>query len=199
VPRFTVAGAQDAGQSLAASGLEAEQRVEAVAAFVGAGGALLLRMGAEQCGVDVEDEASRGGGPLPGAGAGRGASATDACERGLVETLQAAVGGGVGGDVAEEHLLVTQHPQVGERVAAVGEHHGEVADDAAWFVAHFAGVHAQGLGQPGREAELVGQAAEQRGAGARGQAVGVGDYFQARSRRSSVHLHGDPPGRGLRV
>ena len=45
----------------------------------------------------------------------------------------------------------------------------------------------------------VGQTGEQGGAGARGQAGHVADDFHVRKRRCSVHLHGDPPERGLRV
>ena len=78
--------------------------------------------------------------------------------------LQAAVGGGVGGDRPEEHLLVSEGAQVGEAVAAVGEQHGEVADHASGLVAHLARVAAQGLRQALREAQAVGQSAEQDGA-----------------------------------
>jgi len=159
-----VTGAQDAGEGLARAGLEAKQRVEAEAALVGAGRALLLGVRREQRGVDVEDEASRVAGVAPGAGAGRGAGLPDPGERGLVEALNAAVGGGLRGDRPEEHLLVAQRAEVGQAVAAVGEHHGEVARHAPGLVTHLAGVAAQNCGEALREAQRVGEPAEQGGA-----------------------------------
>jgi len=49
------------------------------------------------------------------------------------------------------------------------------------------------------QAERVGEPGEQSSAGARGQARHVADDFHVRKGRSSVHPHGDPPERGLRV
>ena len=160
----SVAGTQDGGESLTGAGLAAEQRVEAVAVRVGARRALLLEVRGEQGGVDVEDDAARGAGMLPGTSPGGGAGAADPREHALVEALEAAVGGGVRGDRSEEHLLVSERPQITQAVAAVGEQHGEVADHASGLVAHLARVAAQGLRQALREAQAVGQSAEQDGA-----------------------------------
>ena len=194
-----IAGAQDPGERLAGGGLEAEQRVEAEAALVGARGVLLLGVRGEQRGVDVEDEAAGRLAAAPGSSAGGGAGVAHAREHALVEALQAAVGGGIGGDLAEEHALVSEGAEVAEAVAAVGEHHGEVAHHAAGLVTHGPGVHGEAADEAVREADGVGQTGEQGGAGARGQAGHVAEEFQRRQRRSSVHLHGDPPERGLRA
>jgi hypothetical protein len=194
-----IAGTQDPGERLASRGLEAEQRVEAVAALVGACRALLLRVRRDERGVDVEDHPPGRLPETPGAGAGGGAGVSHACEHALVEALQAAVGGGVRGHRPEEHLLVAQGAQIGEAVAAVGEHHGEVAHHAAGLMAHGPGVHGEAANEAVREADGVGQTGEQSGAGARGQAGHVAEEFQRRQRRSSIHLHGDPPERGLRA
>ena len=194
-----VAGAQDPGQGLAARGLAAEQRVEAEAALVGARGALLVGVRREQRGVDVENHAAGRRGAVPGAGAGRGAGLADLREQLLVEALQAAIGGGVGGHRPEEYPLVAQGAEVAEAVAAVGEQHGQVAHHASGLMAHLARVHAQGRAQALREAQPVGQGAEQHGARARGQVRPLRAHFNAGQRRGSVHLHGDPPERGLRV
>jgi len=161
-----IAGAQHAGERLAARGLEAEQRMEAEAALVGAGGALLLGVRREQGGVNVEDEASRVAGVAPGAGAGRGAGLPDLRQHLLIEALQAAVGGSLRGDRPEKHLLIAQGSEVGQAVATVGEHHGEVAGHASGLVAHLARVHAQGCSQAFREPQPVGQGGQQGGAGA---------------------------------
>jgi hypothetical protein len=116
----------------------------------------------------------------------------------LAQTLKAAVGGGIGGDRSEEHLLVAQGAEVAERIAA-GEHHGEVAGHEAGLVAHLPAVAAQGRDQAAREPQPVGQGGQQGGARARGQGGLLGAHFNAEQRRGSVHLHGDPPERGLRV
>ena len=154
----------------------------------------------EQRRVDVEDQAAGRLAELPGAGSGRGAGLPHAREHLLIEALHAAVGGGVRGDRPEEQaLVVPERAQVGEAVAAVGEHHGEVAHHAPGLVAHLAGMAAQGRAQRGAEPQLVGQSAEQDGAGARGQGELLRAHFNAGQRHGSVHLHGDPPERGLRV
>jgi len=120
-----------------------------------------------------------------------GAGVPHACELLLVEALHAAVGGGIRGDLAEEHALVSERSHIGEAVAAVGEHHGEVAHHAAGLVAHGPGVHGEPAHEAVREADGVGQTAEQGAAGARGQARHVAGDFHPRKRRSSVHPHGD--------
>ncbi len=60
-----VAGTKQAGQCLAGLIEVAEQRVEAEAALVVAGGVLLLGVGAKQRGVDVEDQLAWAGRPPP--------------------------------------------------------------------------------------------------------------------------------------
>jgi hypothetical protein len=192
-----VAGAQDGGQGLAAAGLAAQQRVEAIAALVVAGGALLVGVGRDKRGVDVQDEAPGGARQAPGAGAGGAASLAQAGQHPFVETLQTAVGGGIRGDLAEQYALVSERSQVGQAVAAVGQHHGQVAHHPAGLVADRAGEDAQRRNEAVAEPQSVGQSAEQRRAGARGQGGLCGAHFNAQRRRGSVHLHGDPPESGL--
>ena len=152
--------------------------MKAEAALVGAGRALLLRVGGDERGVDVEDEALGDHALLPGTGSCSSACRADAGEQRLVEALEAAVGGRVRGHRPEEHLLVAQGAEVGERIAAVGEHHGEVAHDAPGLVAHPAGVEAQGLGECSRQPQSIGQTAKQRGTRAGSQAGQVAGDFK---------------------
>src|SRR5665647_2354933 len=65
---------------------------------------------------------------------------------------------------AEEHALVSERPQVAEAVAAVGEHHGQVARHAAGLVTYGPGVHGESPHEALREADGVGQTGEQGGA-----------------------------------
>ena len=82
------------------------------------------------------------------------------------------------GDLAEQGRLVAERAQVAEAVAAVGEHDREVAEGAAGIVARapLAQV-ANGPRQRLRQADPVGQAAQQRRAGAGGKRVGVGQHL----------------------
>ena len=70
-------GRRTPGQWLAGLAQEAEQWGESEAALVGAGGALLLGVGAEQGGVDVEDQLLGTGAGIPGALAGLGPGDAD--------------------------------------------------------------------------------------------------------------------------
>jgi hypothetical protein len=71
-----VPGPQDRGKRLACLGQVAEQRVEAEAALVVAGGAFLLGVGDQKRGVDVEDQllGPGSGTPCPGQRLGAGAT-----------------------------------------------------------------------------------------------------------------------------
>jgi hypothetical protein len=80
----------------------------------------------------------------------------------------------VRGDVPEQRLLVAHGAQVWQAVAAVGQHHRQVAHDAAGVVSAAPLTH---RGQPARQrprqAEPVGRLGQQPGARVRHQALSV--------------------------
>ncbi|KOV67161.1 hypothetical protein ADL00_16380 [Streptomyces sp. AS58] len=140
----------------------------AEAAFVGGGGLFLLGVAGDQGGVDVQDQAGqftasglRGGYGVsslvclqPGDLAGPGPSCPQGVQSRGVDACQYPPGGRSGGDGAEHVALVAQHGQVGDRLAAVGEHHREVHRDAAGVV--------PGATRP-QSAQSVGESAGQCG------------------------------------
>jgi len=74
------------------------------------------------------------------------------------------------GDLAEQARLVAERAQVRQTVAAVGEHDRQVAQGAAGIVARAPLAHvANSLRQRLRQPDPVGEAAQQRRAGARGK------------------------------
>ena len=87
-----VAGAKDPGQGLAGLGEVTEQREKAEAALVVAGGALLLGVGGEQAGVDVEDQLLGSGARIPGLGAAPCPGDADRFQQVRVDRLQHPVG-----------------------------------------------------------------------------------------------------------
>jgi hypothetical protein len=67
-------------------------------------------------------------------------------------------GSGVGGDLAEQRLLIADGAQVRKAVAAVGEHHRHVPHDAAGIMAAAPLAHRrQALRERARESEAVGR------------------------------------------
>jgi hypothetical protein len=90
------------------------------------------------------------------------------------DPLNRPVGGGVRGHRAEQRRLLADRAEVCERLAAVGEHHREVAEDAAGIVAAAALAHRRQLPRERpREATLIGDLAEQGGPRVRDQALSV--------------------------
>ena len=57
------------------------------------------------------------------------------------DPLDHPVGGRIRGDLAEQGRLVAHRAEVAERIAAVGEHHRQVTDDAAGVVARASLTH----------------------------------------------------------
>ena len=100
-------------------------------------------MRAEQRRVDVDRHPLGGDSEIPGAGAGRLARRGKALEELRVggDPLDHPIGRGVGGDLAEQRRLLADRAEVAKRLAAVGEHHGQVADYAARVVATLALAH----------------------------------------------------------
>ena len=100
------------------------------------------------------------------------------------------------GDRAEEVLLVAQRREVREAVAAVCEHHAEVAHDLAGIVlgaalARLPELLREGVGQP----ELVGHRGEQRAARVRTEPLAVRRDLYLLEAAFALHLQGDPPER----
>ncbi|MEY9849501.1 hypothetical protein ABH940_006610 [Streptacidiphilus sp. BW17] len=124
----------------------------------------------------------------PGDFAGLGPGCPQRVQGRLVDAGQHAPGGRGGGDGAEYVALVAEHGQVGDRLAAVGEHHREVHRDAAGVVPGAAGSQpvqgvAEGTGQRGG----VGQIREQTRAGVVDHPVPVGADDELGARPGSVH------------
>ena len=108
--------------------------MKAEAALEGPRRALLLGGGVDQRRVEVDEERTVGSGA--GSQARSRAYPAGAPQRaeqlGVAgDRLDRAPGGGIGGDRAEERLLVAHGAQVGEVLAAGGEHHREVAHHPA--------------------------------------------------------------------
>ena len=107
-----VAGTKQPGERLAGLVEVAEQGVKAKGALVGAGGALLLGVRGEDRRVDVEGDRRGPGAGLPSSRPGGGAGRADCIEQTGVDRLHHPVGGALGGDAPEQHLLPAQHPEV---------------------------------------------------------------------------------------
>ncbi len=185
-----VAGVQDTCERLAGGVQIAEQRVKAEAARVGGGDALLLRVRGHQGGVDVEDDLVRARTRRPGARSGARSGRSDAIEVLGVDRGDHTPGGRVRGDCAVQIDLIAQRPQVRQAVAAVGEHHRQVAQDPPGIVGR------GGLsGRRHRRAEVVcqpepvGQLDEQRAAGVRHHCGGVRHDLYLLLARPTRHLH----------
>jgi hypothetical protein len=109
--------------------------MEAEAVLVGAGGALLLRVGGDQGGVEVEGDVLGADPVLPGVAPrlGPGSAHRGEVEIGA-ERVDHPPGGGDRGHLAEEVRLVVQDGQVGEAVSAIGDADGEVPQHLAGVV-----------------------------------------------------------------
>ena len=131
--------------------------MEAEAVLVGTGRSFLRRMGGHQGGVEVEDEAPGRIGEFPHPRTDGGPGFTHAAQVLLVQARDETPGGGIRGHHPEEHLLVAQSAQVAERIAAVGQHDPEVAQDLSRFVPSAAKPQVgEGRDQRARESHPIG-------------------------------------------
>jgi len=123
--RAGVARAQLCAQRLARLVEVGEQRVKAKAALEGPGGALLVGVARDQRGVEVDRHLLGRHPEPPRLGAGLRVRGPQAVEpAGLAsDRLDDAKRRGVRGDGAEQRRLIAHRAQVGQAVAAVGEHH----------------------------------------------------------------------------
>jgi hypothetical protein len=197
-----VAGAQEPGQRLVRLVEVGEQRVEAEAALEVARRALLLRVGGHERGVEVDRDPFRFHAELPCPLARPGTGAPQALQQVRVagDPVDYPERRRVGGHLAEERLLVTHRAQVREAVAAVGEHHREVAHDAAGIAPRAAlALPRKPNRQRPRQPRLVRHLRQQRAARMRHQPRSVRRDFYGETAAITLHPQGDPPELGNRA
>jgi hypothetical protein len=107
---------------------------EPEAALVGAGGAPLLGVGGEGAGGDVEDQLLGSGAGIPATLQGFCPSGADRFEQIGVEGFQHPVGRRLRRHRPKQRLLAAQHAEVKDVIAAIGDRHREVAQEAAGVV-----------------------------------------------------------------
>lgn len=205
-----VARAQHPGQGLSGVVAEHQQRVIAEAALERRGCLLLLAVAGHQGGVDVEHQpdplASSGGHhrqrpaqlagcqprPLPRRRAGRPQQA----QQRLIHGGQDPPRRRGGGHSPEQLRLLAQHREIGDGLAAVGEHHRHIGQHPPRVMRRAAlpqprqdlGV---ALGQP----RGISKIREQPGPRVGGDTPPIGRDHQARACRCSVHLRSASLGR----
>jgi hypothetical protein len=144
-------------------------------------------------GIDVEHDALGCCGKLPGSGSGESPRITHARKHRAVQTVHAAVRGGVGGDLAEECRLVPQRSEIGKCIPAIGQHHRDVACDTSRLVGHLAAAKGRELlHERSRETDAIGQTGQESGTGTRRETACVTGDFNRKELRGSFHLNGDP-------
>ena len=103
-----------------------------------------------------------------------GAREPDRLQPRLVEGSERAPGGGIGGDISEERLLVAQRAQVGEAVAAVGEHERQVAHHPAGIVTRTPLAQAlERIRKASRQPDAISDSGDKRSTRTRRQTIGV--------------------------
>ena len=197
VPRAQLSSQRFAG--LIAVG---EHRVKPVAALEVPSRALLLRMRPDQGGIQVDRQTLRGARQLP--------HARPCLRVSLVQPVQAlrVTGDPINEperrrgrrDIPEQRLLITERPQIGQAVPAIGEHHREVTDHATQVMpgSTLLEVHEpqrQGACQP----SLLGDLGEQRAAHVRDQTLSVRHNIYRETAAIALHPQGDPPELGNKV
>ena len=164
---------------------------EPEAALVGAGGTLLLGVGGEEAGVDIEDQLLGPGAGVPGLGQRLRPGGAERFQGQRVDGLDHPVGRRLRRHRPEQRLLAAQHTEVRDVIAAVGDRDREVAQDDAGVVrgaAHSGQRHR--LGERSGEAEPVGQLDQQVGAGVGDEPLAVRPDFYGLRCRLCLHLPG---------
>jgi len=108
--------------------------MEAEAVLVVAGRLLLVGVRGHQRRVEVEDHPLGRPRQLPDVRPRPRTRAPHRRQALRVERRKHPPGGGIGGNIAEQGRLVAQRTQVGQTVAAVGEHHRQVTQRPAGIV-----------------------------------------------------------------
>jgi hypothetical protein len=165
--------------------------VKAEAALVVAGGAFLLGVGEQKRGVDVEDQLLGSGAGVPCLCQRHRAGGADRFEQAGVDRLQHPVGRRLRRHRSEQRLLVAQHAQVGEVIAAIGDRDREVAQDDTGVVGGAAlPARRHCLRERRRQRQPIGQLDQEEGASVGDQALGVRPDFYGLVRRLCLHLPG---------
>jgi hypothetical protein len=176
--------------------------MKAEAALEVARRALLLGVAPDQRRVEIDRHPFGGDTQLPGVLAGLLSRRPQTLEQlGLGgDPLDRPVGGRVGGDLAKERRLPADRAQVAERLAAVGEHHRQVAHNTAGVVARAPLAHPRKrTRQRPRQPSPVGHLAKQRAARMRHKPLSVCRDFYGERAAITLHPQGDPPEPGSRA
>ena len=163
--------------------------MEAEGALPGGCGVLLLGVGDDDGGVEVQDQAVRPHPVSPGLSPSGGPRPPQGTEPCTLQAIDHPPGGGVAGHPAEEVGMVAQDAEVGEAVAAVRQHHREIADhDPGVVLAPAAEGGCQAGGEGSGQAQPIGQLVEQETAGVADDAVAVRGHQRALQRAGTLHL-----------
>ena len=178
------------------------QRVKPVAALVVPGRPLLLRMARDQRRVQIDRQPLR-----------RAVQPPEPLARPRVRRAQRLQQPGLGRDpvdhpergrvrrhLTEQRLLLADRAEIGHALAAVGEHHRQIADHPARVMAATALLQArQPQRQRPRQPELVGDLRQQRAARVRHQTRSVRRDIYGYRASITHHLQGEPPSSGFRT
>ena len=184
-----VARSQQPGQRLTGGVQIRHQRVEPEPALIGRRRVLFIRVDVDEHPVDIDHVEPRIG---PAAQAAARARARAVAIRDRVCLID----GGKGaprrrrrGDLTEQIRLIPQHPQIGDRVRAIGDGHRQIGQHPATVMAA-----ATLLGrrhrrrQPARKPQPVGQLTQQPGADVRDDTPTTSTNHQTRSTTIMLHL-----------
>jgi hypothetical protein len=191
-----VARAQQSAHRLTGLVAVGQHRVKAVAAFEVARRALLVGVRGQQRGVQIDRCQRRRPGELPHPGASPGVCAIQRVEhpRCAGDLVDHPKRRGVRGDRPEQRRLVADRAQVGQAVAAVGEHHRQITDHPARVMTGAALAQpGQLLGQLLGQPRAVGHPSQQAAARMRDQTGSVRRHFYLHQAPIAHHLQGEPP------
>jgi hypothetical protein len=150
---------------------------------------LLFRMRVHERAVEIDHVEPRIRARRPCRGACRSASGGDPRERGRVDRFEGPPRGRNRRDLAEQVRLITQHREVRDRFAAIGEHHRQIDQHLTAIMTTAALLrrphrHRQPLGQ----AERVSQIAQHASARVAHDVLAVTGHQKERTRRVTLHL-----------
>jgi len=186
--RAGVARPQQGGEWFAGGVQVGHERVVTEPALVGRRRALLLRVRADQGGVEVDHVEPGIHAPGPRVLAGMRAGQRDLFEHDLVDRFERAPGRGRRRDTVEQLRLVAQHRQVRDAGAAIGDHHRQVPQHLTPVVAPPALLRrGQRDRQPDREPDVVSHVRQEPGAGVVHQTPPTAGHPQPLPTVSTLH------------
>jgi hypothetical protein len=152
--------------------------------------------------VEIDRHALWRAGQLPKPGAGAGVRAAQPADRVRIagDLIDHPKRRRIRRHAAEQRGLITHRREVRKAIAAVSEHHRQIAHDTAAVMAAGSQPQIRQLArQRPRQAGLVGDLREQRAAGVRPQALSVRRDFYGYPAPIVRHLQGDPSRVGLQA